>query len=290
MVKVLMEQIKIAAGIVTYNSDTERLEENIKSIINQVETVIISDNASSNIGELEALADRYHIKLIRNNSNRGIACGLNQCIECARQEGYDWIITLDQDSICPANIIVASMKHLVIKEVAMVVPLIRESNSGEVCLLGEDINGKEWQEVRKCITSAAVTNIHAWEKVRGFDEYLFIDYVDYDFAMKVRLNHYKIIRMNNVILDHQIGDSKLKTIFHYKIRVANHPAFRKYYIARNMIIYMKRYGRYLDLAQETLRMIKVFLLIILYENNKTSKLRAYVCGVRDGIAYRNHGS
>lgn len=64
----LMEQIKIAAGIVTYNSDTERLEENIKSIINQVETVIISDNASSNIGELEALADRYHIKLIRNNS------------------------------------------------------------------------------------------------------------------------------------------------------------------------------------------------------------------------------
>lgn len=34
MVKVLMEQIKIAAGIVTYNSDTERLEENIKSIIN----------------------------------------------------------------------------------------------------------------------------------------------------------------------------------------------------------------------------------------------------------------
>ena len=41
------------AGIVTYNPDITRLVENINAIYNQVDNVIIVDNNSKNIAEIE---------------------------------------------------------------------------------------------------------------------------------------------------------------------------------------------------------------------------------------------
>ena len=42
-----------AAGIVLYNPDVERLHENINGIINQVDALILIDNGSDNIKEIE---------------------------------------------------------------------------------------------------------------------------------------------------------------------------------------------------------------------------------------------
>lgn len=44
---------KISAGIVTYNPEMQRLEENINAIIGQVDEVVLVDNGSANIKEIE---------------------------------------------------------------------------------------------------------------------------------------------------------------------------------------------------------------------------------------------
>ena len=49
----------------------------------------------------------------------------------------------------------------------------------------------------RCITSAAIIRVPAYLKAGGFDNDLFVDYVDFDFAVKVRHVGYQILFMND---------------------------------------------------------------------------------------------
>ena len=51
--------MKYIAGIVLYNPDLGRLKENIESICKQVDKVILIDNGSDNIREIEDLIKEY---------------------------------------------------------------------------------------------------------------------------------------------------------------------------------------------------------------------------------------
>lgn len=52
-----------------------------------------------------------------------------------------------------------------------------------------------------CITSASCTNLAVWKEVGGFDERLFIDLVDNEFCKRLIVSGYKILRLNNLVLD-----------------------------------------------------------------------------------------
>ena len=61
----------ICAGIVLYNPDIDKLTKNINSIINQVSVVLLQDNGSSNIKEIEKLINQWeNVKLIHNPANK----------------------------------------------------------------------------------------------------------------------------------------------------------------------------------------------------------------------------
>ena len=57
-----MTNSKIAAGIVLYNSEIERLQENINAVKTQVDQIIFFDNHSKNIKNIEKLISSQHIK------------------------------------------------------------------------------------------------------------------------------------------------------------------------------------------------------------------------------------
>lgn len=272
----------VVAGIVTYNPDIERLENNIKSINQQVNGVCIIDNFSDNIEKIERLQNIYKFTLIKNTDNKGIACALNQLMNYAKEQGAEWCVTLDQDSVSPSNLVGEAEKLFECKDIGQIVPMIFEEKAKEYCYLGTPDNGETVQKVEKSITSASVNRVEAWSKCGKFDEMLFIDYVDYDFCMKLKMSNYKIYRLNTVILKHQIGDSFNVNILGHKIRVGNHSAFRKYYIGRNIIIYTHRYKKELNCVKEYMRLIKVFMLIIFFEKDKMAKSKAFFRGIHDG--------
>ena len=67
--------MKISAGIVLYEPELKRLLENVTAIIRQVDTVIIVDNASSNIKEVKEVLSRFSNILFKSkdtNSEKGI--------------------------------------------------------------------------------------------------------------------------------------------------------------------------------------------------------------------------
>lgn len=79
--------------------------------------------------------------------------------------------------------------------------------------------------------------------------------------------------MNDVALSHQLGDSKIKKLFFKEIRVTNHSAFRKYFIARNITYYIRKYRKVMNVKLEYLRLIKVLTLAIFLNLIKKKRLR-----------------
>lgn len=105
--------MKILAGIVLYNPDLLRLNENISAIYNQVDKLVVVDNGSNNIELVKKLCMKYsNICLIENNENKGISVALNQIMNTALKFNSEWTLLLDQDSVCPSGIISLSLIHI----------------------------------------------------------------------------------------------------------------------------------------------------------------------------------
>lgn len=273
---------KIAVGIVTFNSEIDCLKKNIESIVNQVEVIYIIDNGSDNWQEIESVVQNEEKCVIqRFNNNEGIAKALNTLCLKAQENGYEWILTLDQDTICPPNIIEEFREYLCLEKVAMLTAAVFDRNRGT---FNSKLNTK-YSEVNNCITSGSLLNLNVWNELKGFDEYLFIDGVDFDICHRIVMAGYKIYRINSVIINHEIGKSEYKNIFGWKVIVMHHSAFRKYYIARNNI-YLARKGVW-KISRGLLRNMKIFLLTILFEKQKCIKIKKIIKGTIDGFKSNN---
>lgn len=70
----------VAGGIISFNPNLQRLQENIEAIYRQVDKLLIIDNASDNSLLVEELASTYgsSVYYYNNNDNKGVAVALNQ--------------------------------------------------------------------------------------------------------------------------------------------------------------------------------------------------------------------
>lgn len=273
----------VLAGITLYNPEIDRLEENIVSIQNQVDRIICVDNGSKNIVEIETfLKNKFpEIHLQRNKENRGIAAALNQIFIYGKEKGFDWVLTLDQDSVCPENLMKEYRKYWHLEGVGVLSPRIIDRN------FEKNIEtDTEYDEIDKCITSASLTSVETWEKVDGFWEYLFIDYVDHDFCAKCVECGIKILCINRVTLLHELGRGVHKRLLGRQLTVLNHSPMRKYYIVRNRLIYMQVHREVVDIKEERKKYIYFYVKTLLFEDQKWEKFKAMMKGRRDGKIYK----
>ena len=140
------------------------------------------DNGSDNIKSIEdcVLKNWKNITIIKNGKNEGIAKALNQMFEFAIEQQYEYVLTLDQDSVCPDNIIEEYNKYLDEHKLGSLCPQCVDRN------FKSELNNEDVIEVDKCITSASLVPVSAWNDVGGFNEELFIDFVDHDFCAKLK--------------------------------------------------------------------------------------------------------
>ena len=144
-----------------------------------------------------------NVVYISEGENKGIAYALNRIMEYADRDRYEWVITMDQDSILPEGIVDAYEKEI-----------LNDINLGIVCPQVIDARRKYMvpkiepvkEYVDFCITSASCTSIEIWKLVGGFDEWLFIDLVDNDFCKRIICSGYKILMLNSLILNQEFGE------------------------------------------------------------------------------------
>lgn len=277
------------AGITTYNPDIERLAANLGAVIPQIDRVIIVDNGSSNLGSIRLLAERYGGKVdVRpNGTNFGVARALNLMVEDAVAHGNGWVLLLDQDSVCGEDMVAKLLGH-VSKEVAIVCPLIADRNRER----RQESNGLPVEEYDWPITSGTLLNIEACVGLGGFAESLFIDFVDDEYSLRARLAGYKILRVNDAVLIHEIG--KLRPvgipfphleggcIVMRRALDKGHSPKRHYYQVRNLAALRREYGEACRSEGIVLPSFWKFILhSLLFEPNKRENLRMMMLGLKD---------
>lgn len=268
------------AGIVLFNPDLERLKENIGGVMPQVDMICCVDNCSDNIGNIENLICEYGtVHLIKNGSNKGVAAALNQIASFARHVGAEWVLTLDQDSIPQEGLIDRyenELQHL--SHVGMLTCLRRDINTHAV----EPKDASSVIDKRQtCITSGCYLNIAAWDDAGGFDEKMFIDYVDFDMCMTLHEHGYEIYLIPFLGIIHELGNSRIVSFLGHEEIIYGHTAFRKYYFVRNRLYYAKKHEKYLNKWRQYGGVIKYIMLVVLYEDNKKEKVKSMIHGVID---------
>lgn len=273
----------ISATIVLFNPDLDKLKENIDAVLPQVDHLFVVDNAPQNF-DFNIMSRWYDasntnkIHYIPNDTNRGIAYALNRGIESAKKCGDEWLLTLDQDSVIPKNLISRYMKAI----------LDHEKCGMVTCKV--DYNGVRKETVQKAdeivdfaITSGALLNIQVCYEIGGYDESMFIDGVDFEYCFRLRENGYSIIRAGDVLLKHELGDLKIVSILGKRISVENHNAFRTYYISRNYIYCVRKHEGYYSKYQCVMNELILITKVLLFEKEKFKKLKSILHGIWEGI-------
>lgn len=285
--------MNIAAGIILYHPNIQRLEENIKAISPQVNAVYCFNNGVDNLSEVIAIADCYkNVHMIGNGENCGISHALNQIADETKQAGCSWLLSLDQDSICPENLIETFKRFTSFERVGAVCPVFVDSRRPKECL-----PKGEWSEVDDCITSGMLMNLDVFWRIGGMDENLFIDFVDDEYCYRLRLSGYRIIRANQVILDHELGEltpsraknfwltlggilhSKKIKALSYKRKVS---PMRAYYAARNATYLERKYRYYPNSMFSRRAAIKTGISNVLRAQSSGAVVKAWLLGMREG--------
>lgn len=277
--------MKIMAGIVTFNPSLSRLIENISSIAQQVEIVILCDNGSVNIREIKCIVNEFsNVLLYSLSENNGVAYALNAILQFASENGYIWFITLDQDSVVRSDLIAYYVKFIAHPDIALMTCNITDRNFKAEAT--KEMNGAEYCFVSRCITSGNFVNTSILLSMGGYDSSMFIDYIDFDICTTALENGYRILKVNYDGLLHELGKTESRTILGNTVYIYNHEATRKYYMAKNGVYYIKKHMKYLGIkgiVKNAMEILWRIILVLLYEDQKKVKLSNALSGLFDGL-------
>lgn len=284
-----------AAGIVLYNPDIDRLKENLEAVSQQVKLVYCYNNGLKDEREISKLLSNYtNVCMVGYGENVGIATALNKLMRRAKEDGIEWILTLDQDSVVCKNMVeeLALLKSE--KSTTIICPLVKdERRKNETPVIASCTI----EDVDFCITSGSFMNVEKTLEIGGLDDRLFIGLVDNEICYRMKLNGYRIVRNNSVILNHQLGNltpskfEKLylklgeflhsKTIKKLSYRREVNP-MRLYYATRNMVYLNRKYKGENVPAWSLRSMIKNSISSILRGKHKLKLIESIYAGIQDG--------
>lgn len=251
--------------------------ENIASYINCLDVLYVVDNSDRPEPEfIDALRKFPRVCYISLDGNYGIAKALNVSVALAIDHGYDWLLTMDQDSRFEENII-PKLFHSLNKydkdSTGMICP--RYTNKNRYV----EVYGKQYNEMLVSITSGSLINLGVFRKHGPFMEKLFIDHVDHEYCLRIRKYGYKIIQVNNAFIQHRLGDSKGFLV----CRSSNHAPFRRYFMTRNRFYVANMYKNDSPrfFRTEMLRFTGELIKILLFEKDKYKKFKNIVMGYID---------
>ena len=232
------QSMAIAGVVILYHPEQEVIR-NIQSYLPFVDKLYVADNTEKTISNVASqLRSHDKIQILYDSNNEGIAKRLNEASRLAIAEGYNWLLTMDQDSMFEdgelENYLLCAGSFLYKDRTAMFGVEYEQRPSTKEC------EGKEAVQV---ITSGSILNLNLFSEIGDFDEALFIDEVDLEYCYRSIVKGYKIIQFSNIFMVHHLGKvSHHKSFKNLAItpRVLHSP-IRLYYMVRNYLYVAKKY-------------------------------------------------
>ncbi len=270
------KKLKIAGLVVLYNPPNDIIE-NIKTYINQLDVLLVIDNSEKANEEIvNSIKNFSKVIYVANNKNLGLAAAINYGINFAKQREYDWLLTMDHDSEFTTGSLEMMLGYIYnndITQIGVVAPL--QLNKFEN--IAERPSNIE--QILTSMNSGNLLNLAVNSKIGPFNEVLKNDYIDHDYCLRLNFLGYKVIRINKAVLNHNLG----RITKHFNFLVTNHSAERRYYITRNRLYLMSKYKKTFPIFYKENRraLIREFIFIVLFENNKIKKFKSILKGISD---------
>lgn len=167
--------------------------------------------------------------------NKGIAAALNAGCQRLTEAGCDVALTMDQDSGFPAkhadSILRAVEKLLETHAIVGLDYEVRDNLENNLGTSDEPV----FIDVDYWITSGNFLSLEIFQEIGGFNEELFIDYVDTEFCQRVRRVGKAICYLPGYALDHEIGNPIQFSLFGKTYQAMNHSPVRYFYRYRNCV-------------------------------------------------------
>ncbi|HEY0342910.1 MAG TPA: glycosyltransferase family 2 protein [Steroidobacteraceae bacterium] len=281
----------ICAAIVTYFPQPESAA-NLTALAAQVGRLLVIDNGSSpeTLQPVESAARDVGATVVHLGSNFGIAKALNTGLQLAGERGYRWLATFDQDSHPDPQMLqemgAAFAAYPGSDRVGLIAPVHVDRRAGIVVSdRRREESGPTWHVIRTTMTSGNLVNIDAAMKVGGFDDSLFIDYVDNEFCLRLRRRGYRVLEAPRAQLSHALGNMELRNLGILRAGITHHAALRRYYITRNRLLVWQQYWRCEPawVLRDMRRFLSESAGIVFFEKDTAAKVRMTLRGIRDAL-------
>lgn len=271
----------IVGVVVLYHPDI-RIYENIKSYVSELKKLYILDNSEYTDDNIVTMISSFrNVEYVSFKENKGLSYALN--VGLRKAKGYSYLLTMDQDScFLPGDFRKYKNKitQLATQEKYSSIAIFSVMYTG----IKNEKKIKDDSFVESAITSGSVLRMSLAKKIGEFDPKLFIDEVDNEYCYRALASGYKIWRFSDIKLKHELGIPNYQCILGWDFVVLNHSAIRKYYIVRNRLYVAQKFpavkGKYIK------KIVSMFIKVLLFENDKISKIKHMVKGIRDFKAKR----
>lgn len=280
-----IESRERTAGVVlAYHAERDIIA-NIDALLAQADEVFVVDNSPDPTDPIMRTAEGMNrVTVLAQAGNVGVAAGFNSGMRVALDAGFDYVWIFDQDStVVPGMLAELVGAYRAAGEQAGVVgPALRSHATG---LVYRRESGAGAQTVQTLISSGSLFARRTLDRIGLHDEALFIDYVDHDISLRAHARGLRNIKVYSTHLEHRFGDSDAVRLFGRRVYLAHYSPLRQYYMSRNRVILLRRYGVGRWFWEDLGFTIKSWIKVLLLERDRGAKIRAFFRGWRDGVRY-----
>lgn len=295
-----IDKLNIGAVFVLYNptKDFRVALDHVKKA--NITKIVIVDNSPTPCRVVENLFPVCEqLTIIQNYENYGVARALNLGCKALLDFGCDAALLMDQDSVFETgDINVLIDKAFVFGTtdigalVPKVIPITADIDFVNWLLPGDTkfslrrIPVKDRQtHILFSITSGSLISLSHWKMIGEFDERLFIEYVDTEYCLRLKMNGFKTIMEPSAKLFQRYGDMEQHKFFYITFNPTHHAPLRYYYLSRNKFLIWKKIFRKIPgfILWDFASGLKRGITILLFERQKFKKLYYSALGFRDFI-------
>lgn len=275
------EVANTAAVIVSYHPDDEFVER-LAKLRSQFAAVYWVDNTPGAAVGSKHLSD-LDVDYISQGVNSGLGTALNTGCAAALRDGFEWVVTFDQDSDIAADFL------------GQQIAAWQESDSSAFIMgcnysAGDNVDKPRFREgdymvvCKTVITSGCLMCLPVWDNLGRFRDDYFIDGIDHEICLRGRSKGLVVSRHGRVLMKHRIGERSAN----YRILPYLHTPVRKYYSMRNGTQNILRYATSEPLwaVRKSATLAWEVVIALLFEPDRRRKMRAMFRGLRDGLTSR----
>jgi hypothetical protein len=256
--------------------------------------VLLVDNGSHN-DSLERLQEMFpEVQTLALAENRGFAGGVNPAICQALQQGADYVVLLNNDTLVPHNFLTRLVTaHQQYPDIGVLSPtVVREQQPDMLAGLGCYVQRYTIKLVGWNVTTnscarhtpvlldavfgcAMIVPRDVFERVGLFDERFFFYYEDIDFCQRVRASGYQVAYLPDLVVRHAVAAS-----------TSHVRGLRDFYLARSRQLFFRKYRPGIQQVLYTMSEIVQVLRVIrtkLKEGNRPAAL-GYLAGSLIGLS------